>query len=405
MTVPEPIEWDEEVEGRYERLELMPWWDSARVRASKFLVVGAGAIGNEVLKNLALLGAGTIYIVDNDDVERTNLARSVLFRESDEGENKAVAAAQALRALNPDVQVIPLPKSLQEVVGVGLVRICNAVIGCVDNVPARLHLDKLAWLAGVDHLDGAISALGFQIQPFDHSLPQSHRYADLLPEGVVAGGVSCRDIQIRAHQGGHIATTPLSASLCGAFLVQEALKRLHQNGEGRPRPLRGHALVGQGFSNDYVLERFPPASKEAQPPSRTLVLDSDWGSTSLGEMVDLVQDSLGSKYAILDIGVETKIEATCPACQTVHPILSPDWFLGDLAGVCCDQEGFDPSWGLAVAEGGHIHKGLPALDLSPKAWSLPPMHEYLGMAPDCDEVLILSFKEDRTAFEKRFGGP
>src|SRR4026208_1555396 len=96
----EPLWIDDE--DRYSRLRLIAWWDQQKLSKARILVVGAGAIGNEVLKNLALLEIGTVYIVDFDRVELSNLARSVLFRPSDRGRPKAEAAAEAMRTLNPD---------------------------------------------------------------------------------------------------------------------------------------------------------------------------------------------------------------------------------------------------------------------------------------------------------------
>ena len=75
-------------EGRFARLEAIEWWDQRRLAAAKVLVIGAGALGNEVLKNLALLGVGHIAIADQDHVELSNLSRSILFRESDEGRRR-----------------------------------------------------------------------------------------------------------------------------------------------------------------------------------------------------------------------------------------------------------------------------------------------------------------------------
>src|SRR6478736_2679494 len=90
---------------RYSRLRLIRWWDQDRLRAAKILVVGAGAIGNEVLKNLALLGIGHSWIVDFDTIDDSNLTRSVLFRESDRGQSKARVAARAMREINPGIHV------------------------------------------------------------------------------------------------------------------------------------------------------------------------------------------------------------------------------------------------------------------------------------------------------------
>src|SRR6476619_5693457 len=88
---------------RYSRLRLIPWWRQERLAAARILVVGAGALGNEVLKNLALLGVGTVYVIDLDLVEPSNLSRSVLFRAEDGGRPKAEVAARRAREINPDV--------------------------------------------------------------------------------------------------------------------------------------------------------------------------------------------------------------------------------------------------------------------------------------------------------------
>ncbi len=69
------------------------------------MVVGAGALGNDVIKNLALMGVGHIYIIDFDTIEAANLSRSVLFRESDNNRSKAEVAAARAKALNPQIHV------------------------------------------------------------------------------------------------------------------------------------------------------------------------------------------------------------------------------------------------------------------------------------------------------------
>lgn len=407
-------------EGRYERLELMPWWDTAKMRRSRLLVVGAGAVGNEVLKNLALLGAGTVYVVDHDVVETTNLARCILFRAGDEGEAKAAVAARRLAEINPETTLVPLTGTLEAQVGIGFLRSCDVVLCCLDNIQARLHLDRLCQRAGVDLLDGAIDALGFQVQAFDHSRPGGASYADTLPAGVLVGGASCRDIQVAASTRGHIATTPVSASLCGALLVQEAVKRIHArdgeaalpaNGEGVrlawPEPLRGAAIVGQGAVNSYGIERLPDPPPRAAPPDPSLVaLDGHWGSLTMGDLLARAQADLGSPFTILDIAYEIKLEATCPDCERVFRILGPEWHVGQFGHECLGTggEGADPNWGLALAEGGHVTGETALLGLTPEEWHLPPWHEYLAVAPDAEDAILYSFAGDREQFEAREAG-
>ncbi|HAV20946.1 MAG TPA: thiamine biosynthesis protein ThiF, partial [Firmicutes bacterium] len=81
-------------EDRYSRLRLIPWWDQSKLKNAKVMVVGAGALGNEVIKNLALVGVGNILIIDMDIIENSNLSRSVLFRAEDCGRLKAEVAAE-----------------------------------------------------------------------------------------------------------------------------------------------------------------------------------------------------------------------------------------------------------------------------------------------------------------------
>ena len=57
-------------EGRFAHLESIKWWRQDRMRAARVLVIGAGALGNEVLKNLAMLGVGNVVIVDMDRIEQ-----------------------------------------------------------------------------------------------------------------------------------------------------------------------------------------------------------------------------------------------------------------------------------------------------------------------------------------------
>src|SRR5690606_17529574 len=92
---------------RYARHALIEWFDQEFVRSLRPIVVGAGALGNEVIKNLALLGVGEIHVFDLDVIEASNLTRSVLFREDDIGRRKAECAAERARELDPSVKVVP----------------------------------------------------------------------------------------------------------------------------------------------------------------------------------------------------------------------------------------------------------------------------------------------------------
>ena len=146
-------------EGRFARFELIEWWDQARLRDARVLVVGAGALGNEVVKNLALLGVGTLAIVDVDRVEKSNLCRSVLFRESDEGRPKALCAAAAAGQLYPEIKTLPLVGNVQTDVGLGHFRAADVVVGAIDNREARVFVNAACARVGRPWIDGGIEVL------------------------------------------------------------------------------------------------------------------------------------------------------------------------------------------------------------------------------------------------------
>jgi len=76
-----------------------------RLKAATIFVAGAGGLGSPVSIYLAVAGVGTLILVDNDIVERTNLNRQILHFDRDIGRRKAVSAGEKLREINPDIEV------------------------------------------------------------------------------------------------------------------------------------------------------------------------------------------------------------------------------------------------------------------------------------------------------------
>src|SRR5215468_11754277 len=95
-------------EDRLSRFRLLPWWDQKTLQAARVLVIGAGALGNEILKNLALLGFERIVVVDLDRIEESNLSRAILFNSEDVGLFKAEAAARSFNRIAPQARVRPI---------------------------------------------------------------------------------------------------------------------------------------------------------------------------------------------------------------------------------------------------------------------------------------------------------
>lgn len=146
-----------------DRQERIPGWRQDRLSQGRALVVGAGALGNEVVKNLALMGIGYILVADFDQVERSNLSRAVLFRKSDTRSHRSKAEVVARRAkvLNvmSQAHVQPFYGDVVWELGSGVFRRVDVVIGCLDNVEARMVLNAACLFTGTPFIDGGILGL------------------------------------------------------------------------------------------------------------------------------------------------------------------------------------------------------------------------------------------------------
>ena len=208
----------------------LSWFRKDRVSESRVMVVGCGALGNEVLKNLSLFGFKHIVVVDFDRVEPSNLTRSVLFTADDarQQRKKTEAVAERIKAMNADVEIETVYGDIAYDVGLGLVRSMDVVIGCVDNRWARYCINRLCMRAGRPWVDGGIDGLEGTARVFR---PGENCYAcNLGPEGLnqLARRMSCAGIIRRNEEAGRAATTPIVASVIGAVEVQETLKLIHQ---------------------------------------------------------------------------------------------------------------------------------------------------------------------------------
>ena len=168
MTPPIPVRIGEEEvhEDRFSRFRLIPWWDQKKLQSARVLVIGAGALGNEILKNLVLLGFERIVIVDLDKIEESNLSRSILYRSSDVGSYKAEAAARSVLALAPDVKVKPLVANVVQDCGLGIFAWSDVIIAGLDNREARLSINRYCWKTNTPWIDGATEVLQGVVRVF-----------------------------------------------------------------------------------------------------------------------------------------------------------------------------------------------------------------------------------------------
>src|ERR1051325_3195093 len=222
-TAPLPL-----LEGRFARLEAIEWWDQALLARSKILVIGAGALGNEVLKNLALLGIGNVVIADMDHVELSNLSRSVLFPQSDENKPKAECAAAAARQIFPDIKIKALTGNVLADLGLGYVRWADIVIGALDNREARVFVNSACARVGRPWIDGGIEFFNGIVRGF--APPATACYECTMSSvdwDLINKRRSCSLLARRALAQRGTPTTPTTASIIGAIQATEQIKYLN----------------------------------------------------------------------------------------------------------------------------------------------------------------------------------
>jgi len=212
---------------RYDRQEKIQGWNQKLLSDARVVVVGAGAIGNEVIKNLCMSGVGNLIIIDDDIIEISNLSRTVLFKEDDFNKQKALTASYRAKELNPDINVDAIAGNIFYDVGLGIYRKSNLVIGALDNNAARLQLGISCLLAGTPYLDGAMWAFGGEVRWFLNKdgacfeCTLSEEDKKYLHERR-----SCTGYKTNDQNTYPIPTTVSTTSVIGGILTQEAVKYL-----------------------------------------------------------------------------------------------------------------------------------------------------------------------------------
>jgi molybdopterin/thiamine biosynthesis adenylyltransferase len=312
----------DDTDGRYHRQTLISWWDQDRLAAAKVLVVGAGALGNELVKNLALLGVGTIVVVDLDMVENSNLSRCVLLRESDEGAPKATAVARGAAAMNPDVRVVPVIGDVRTGFGLRLFREVDLVIGGLDNREARLYVNQSCWKAGTPWIDGAIEGLLGTMRVF--SPPDSACYECTMGDRdheLLAARKACSLLTRDQMLEGKVPTTATSASIIAAMQVQEAVKLLHR--DRLDADFSGRGVAYNGITHDSYVVTYP--RREDCLSHDTYNFDDATempAGVTFGTLLEDARERLGAD-AVLDFEREIATTMACGTCDEVVAVMRP----------------------------------------------------------------------------------
>jgi adenylyltransferase/sulfurtransferase len=299
-------------EDRYSRLRLIPWWDQAKIASARILVIGAGALGNEILKNLALLGFRKITVVDLDRIEESNLSRTILFRPEDVGEFKATAAARAYRSIAPESVAQPLTGNVLRDFGLGLFEWSDVILAGLDNREARLWINRSAWKVNRPWVDGAIEGINGVARVF---LPgEAPCYECTLGEvdwAILQRRMSCNLLLNEDVTEGKIPTTPTISSIIAAIQVQEAVKLIH----GMPT-LAGGGYIFEGLHHSsYTVKYTENPDCMSHYTLREIVrLPQNSHELTVDELWKRAQADLGCSEVTLEFSRDVIHKLVCPHC-------------------------------------------------------------------------------------------
>jgi adenylyltransferase/sulfurtransferase len=304
---------DPKGEGRFSRFELIRWWDQKRLSHAKALVVGAGALGNELIKNLCLIGVGNILIADMDHVENSNLSRSILFRVSDNGRPKALAACEAARDIYPDVKTEAFFGNIVYDLGLGAYLWADVIIGGLDNLEARVAMNSGAAFARKPWIDGAIEVLDGVARVFN---PHEGSCFECTMSSTdwknLQNRRSCALLTKDEMIQGRVPTTPTSAGIIAALEAQEALKIIHGM-----ETMESGGMRYSGLKCEFYPVKYPrkPGCYGHDTWQELRMTGLKTTQTKVGDILDMARKDLGSD-AVVGLSRDVIRALDCPQCGT-----------------------------------------------------------------------------------------
>ncbi len=223
-----------------------------RLLAAHALIIGAGGLGSPAALYLASAGVGKITLVDDDSVDFTNLQRQILHTQSRVGQPKAASGRAALRAINPDIEIVGLEARLGGRELDALVATADVVLDCTDNFATRHAINRACVHHRKPLVSGAAIRFDGQVSVYDLTQGDAPCYHCLFPEGEDVEEVRCAVMGVFAPLTGIIGSTQaaealkllagIGDSLSGRLLLLDALEMTWRTVRFRKDP--GCAVCG-----------------------------------------------------------------------------------------------------------------------------------------------------------------
>jgi adenylyltransferase/sulfurtransferase len=313
---------------------ILAGYDPERLREGKVLVVGLGALGQNVVQNLALVGVGQLMLVDFDMFEDHNATRSPFYPTAAEaarfGLGKAIIVAHRAVSIGTarDLQVY-YSSSLIQVLGDGVVRWADLVLAAVDNLTARAWLAERCRLHGKPMIEGGFSGPDFNLSVFGAE-PGSVCYRCGRPDR--ESSMSCTAYALAAEAAAIVPAIQTSAAVLAGYQAEQAVQVLH----GRPDRLgcRSYGNVRRETLHTARLTVDPrcPGIHEPEPIIGTLP-EMPANTTVAGLLLQVTQRFGGGTILLSEPAIPVN---TCTRCKTVCQVRATEsaWLMNPLCITC-----------------------------------------------------------------------
>lgn len=262
-------------DDKYDRQKRIAGWNQETISNSCVMVIGAGATGNELTKNLVLTGIGKIILIDYDIIEKSNLNRCVLFNLSSASENrfKVDVVKESCEKLNPEVEIMTLKDNLDDI-DKELYQTSDVICSCLDNMEARLQANNYAVYYNTPFIDSGIDEFFGSVQvvypPAGGACLQCGITAQDLD--LMFKKFSCTGQEIKSEEGetmGKMATLITTTSIVGGVQSQQVIKILlgidHFRETKTWNPSIGTPLIGKQLNYNGILNSFEVIEKLQNP--------------------------------------------------------------------------------------------------------------------------------------------
>ena len=184
-----------------------------RILAAHVLIVGAGGLGSPAALFLGSAGVGTLTLVDDDEVDLTNLQRQIAHTTERVGSPKVQSAARAVQAINPQVQVRGIQQCVDRQALDALVAQADVVLDCSDNYRTRHAINAACVAAGKPLVAGAAIRFDGQVSVYDRRQANAPCYACLFAPDAQFEEVQCSTLGVFAPMVGIIGTMQAAEAL------------------------------------------------------------------------------------------------------------------------------------------------------------------------------------------------